>query len=488
MGSLPLDDALFSLNPDTFAEESTAVVDFLARYYSDIERYPVMAPDAKPGSIRKVFPDAAPEKGESMDRILDDVQRDVLPGLTHWQSPSFFAYFQANASGAGFAGEMLSAGLNVVPFMWKASPVATELEQVVVDWMAGLLGLPEQFCFAGGGGGVLHGSTCEAVVCTLAAARDRAISRLGHAAILRMVVYASDQTNATFQKGASIVGIPPANFRVLHTTAESGYGLSADTVRAAVEEDVARGLVPLYLCATVGTTGLGAIDPVRELGMWLHIDAAYAGSAAICPEFRCHLDGAELADSVSMNPHKWFLTNMDCCCLWVADPTALTSALSTDPVYLKNVGSGGDVSTIDYKDWQIALSQRFRAIKLWVVLRRYGAAAMRNYIRRHVRMAEWFELAVVADERFEVVVPRNFSLVCFRLRPRLGIDDDAVDGLNRQLLAAVNASGRAFMTHFVMDGKFVIRLAVGGAMTEMRHVRDVWELLKDKANELVGGS
>ncbi|CAD6252844.1 unnamed protein product [Miscanthus lutarioriparius] len=461
MGSLPLDDALFSLNPDTFAEESTAVVDFLARYYRDIERYPVMAPDAKPGSIRKVFPDAAPETGESMDRILDDVQRDVLPGLTHWQSPSFFAYFQANPSGAGFAGEMLSAGLNVVPFMWKASAVATELEQVVVDWMAGLLGLPELFCFAGGGGGVLHGSTCEAV------------------------------THATFQKGARIVGIPPANFRVLHIMAESGYGLSADTVRAAVEEDVARGLVPLYLCATVGTpglgaidpvrvgtTGLGAIDPVRELGqvarcygMWLHIDAAYAGSAAICPEFRCHLDGAELADSVSMNPHKWFLTNMDCCCLWVADPTALTSALSTDPEYLKNVGSGGDVSTIDYKDWQIALSRRFRAIKLWVVLRRYGAAAMRNYIRRHVRMAEW-----------------NFSLVCFRLRQRLGIDDDAVDGLNRQLLAAVNASGREFMTHFVMDSKFVIRLAVGGAMTEMRHVRDVWELLKDKANELVGGS
>ncbi|CAD6344049.1 unnamed protein product [Miscanthus lutarioriparius] len=428
MGSLPLDDALFPLNPETFAEESTAVVDFLARYYRDIERYPVMAPDTKPGSIRKVFPDAAPETGESMDRILDDVQRDVLPGLTHWQNPSFFAYFQANASGAGFAGKMLSAGLNVVPFVWKASPVATELEQVVVNWMAGLLGLPELFRFVGGGGGVLYGSTCEAVVCTLAAARDRAISRLGHAAILRMVVYASDQTHATFQKGARIVGIPPANFRVLRTTAESGYGLTADTVRAAVEEDVARGLVPLAV-PECGCTLTPRTPAARRF-------AQSSGVTSMAPSSPTRSD----------SPH--------------------TSALSTDPEYLKDVGSGGDVSPIDYKDWQIALSRRFRAIKLWV----------------------WFELAVVADERFEVVVPRNFSLVCFRLRPRLGIDDDAVDGLNRQLLAAVNASGRAFMTHFVMDGQFVIRLAAGGAMTEMRHVRDVWELLKEKANESVGGS
>ncbi|TKW02490.1 hypothetical protein SEVIR_8G246844v4 [Setaria viridis] len=448
MGSLPL-EAMMPLNPDSFA-------------------------------------------GISMDRILDDVQRDILPGLTHWQSPSFFAYFPANASTAGFAGEMLSAGLNVVPFVWTASPVATELEQVVVDWMASLLGLPERFHFKGGGGGVLHGSTCEAVVCTLAAARDRALSKLGHEGILKLVVYASDQTHATFQKGASIVGIPPANFRILRTSANSGYGLTATIVQRAIEEDVARGLVPLYLCATVGTTGLGAIDRVRELGhvarrygTWLHIDAAYAGSAAICPEFQGHLDGAELADSVSMNPHKWFLTNMDCCCLWVANPTTMTDALSADPEYLKNVGTASKMAeTVDYKDWQIALSRRFRAIKLWVVLRRYGAAGMRAHIRRHIQMAEWFEHVVAADERFEVVVPRNFSLVCFRLRPRF-MADKAVEALNRDLLAAVNASGRAFMTHFVVDDKFVIRLAVGGSMTEMRHVRAAWELLKEKANDLI---
>uniref|UniRef100_A0A0E0M7F4 Tyrosine decarboxylase n=1 Tax=Oryza punctata TaxID=4537 RepID=A0A0E0M7F4_ORYPU len=453
MGSLPL-DTLQPLDPDTFAVDSSAVVDFLAGYYRDVDKYPVPAADLEPGRLRKLLPDAAPEFGEPTERILDDVRHDVLPGLTHWQNPNFFAYFPMNASAAGFAGEMLSVGLNVVPFVWVASPAAAELEAVVVDWMARLVGLPDRFVFSGGGGGVLQGSTCEA-------------------------------THATFQKGARLVGIPPANFRVIPTTAASGYALTGGAVRAAVEDDVARGLVPLYLCATVGTTGVGAVDPVRELGevacrhgMWLHVDAAYAGSAAICPEYQGYLDGAELADSVSMNPHKWFLTNMDCCCLWVASPAALTAALSTDPEYLKNVGDAAAAAAIDYKDWQISLSRRFRAMKLWFVLRRYGAAGMRAYIRRHVAMAEWFERAVNADERFEVVAQRRFSLVCFRLRR----DDDMV---NRELLAAVNASGRAFMTHFVVESKFVIRLAVGGAMTEMRHVRDAWELVQRTAEQLL---
>ncbi|KAL6598615.1 hypothetical protein ACP70R_046314 [Stipagrostis hirtigluma subsp. patula] len=493
MGSLPVDATLRPLDPVAFAGESRAVLEFLAEYYGGVDKYPVRAANLEPGRLRGLLPEAAPESSETMEDVLEDVRRDILPGLTHWQSPSFFAYFPMNASAAGFAGEMLSAGLNVVPFVWAASPAAAELEGIVVDWMGGLLGLPRRFLFSGGGGGVLQGSTCEAVVCTLAAARDRALRSLGHEAIVRLVVYASDQTHATFQKGARLVGIPPANFRVIATSAASGYGLAADAVRAAADRDVARGLLPLYLCATVGTTGLGAVDPVRELGevarrhgMWLHVDAAYAGSAAVCPEFQGYLDGAELADSVSMNPHKWFLTNMDCCCLWVASPAALTAALSTDPEYLKNVGDNGAATpaAIDYKDWQISMSHRFRAIKLWVVLRRYGAVGLRGHIRRHIAAAKWFEEAVAADERFEVAAPRRFSLVCFRLRPRFE-GDATVDDVNRELLAAVNESGRAFMTHFVVDGKFVIRLAVGGAATEMRHVRDVWELLQGKAEDVL---
>ncbi|XP_020172713.1 tyrosine decarboxylase 1-like [Aegilops tauschii subsp. strangulata] len=493
MGGAPF-DALMSLDPETFARESRAVINFLAGYYRDVEKYPVQ-PEAMPGCLRTLLPDAPPENGEQMDVILEEVWRHIVPALTHWQSPKFFGYFQANASTAGFAGEMLSTGLNVVPFTRAASPAATELESVVMDWMGKLAGLPDCFLFSGGGGGVLHGSTCEAVVCTLAAARDRALSRLSHEGILRLVVYASDQSHSTFQKGARIVGVPRSNFRVIPTSAASSYGLTAASVRDAVEADVASGLVPLYLCATVGTTGLGAVDPVRDLGelarehgIWLHVDAAYAGSALICPEFHEYIDGAELADSVSMNPHKWFLTNMDCCCLWVASPAALTSALSTNPEYLSNVTeeSAAGAGVVDYKDWQIALSRPFRAIKLWVVLRRYGGAGMRAYIRRHVEMARWFERALEADERFEVIAPTRFSLVTFPIRPWHEGDpgDDAVDALNRKLLVAVNGSGRAFMTHFMVDGKFVIRMAVGGAMTRMRHVQDTWELVREKAKEV----
>ncbi|KAK3153654.1 hypothetical protein QOZ80_2BG0179110 [Eleusine coracana subsp. coracana] len=508
MGSLPLEEAAPQpLDPEAFSDDSHAVLNFLAEYYRDVDKYPVRAASLEPGRLRGLLPDAAPEWGEPMDAILEEVRRDILRGLTHWQSPSFFAYFPMNASSAGFAGEMLSAGLNVVPFIWAASPAAAELEGVLVDWMGRLLGLPRGLLFAGGGGGVLQGSTCEAVVCTLAAARDRALGRHGAVILSRLVVYASDQTHVTFQKGARLVGIPPANFRVVATSAVSGHGLTGDAVRDAVEADVARGLVPLYLCATVGTTGVGAVDPVRELGevarrhgMWMHVDAAYAGSAAICPEFQGYLDGAELADSVSMNPHKWFLTNADCCCLWVARPRDLTAALSTDPEYLKNVVisdsadhdddkdviTSSAASAIDYKDWQISLSRRFRAIKLWVVLRRYGAAGLRAHVRRHVTSAKWFEAAVAKDERFEVVAPRKFSLVCFRLiRPPGFPDDGDVNDVNRELLAAVNATGRAFMTHFVVDGKFVIRLAVGGAATEMRHVRDVWDLLQRVADDVL---
>ncbi|PVH32042.1 hypothetical protein PAHAL_9G299800 [Panicum hallii] len=445
MGSLPLDASLRPLDPEAFSGESRAVVNFLAEYYCDVEKYPVQAADLESSAA----------------------------------GPGFFAYYPFNASAAGFAGEMLSVGLNVVPFVWAASPAAAELETIVVDWMGKLIGLPQRLLFSGDGGGVLQGSTCEAVVCTLAAARDRALAKLGHENIMKLVVYASDQTHVTFQKGARLVGIPPSNFRVIQTSASSGYGLTADAIRAAVDRDVANGLVPLYLCAIVGTTGLGAVDPVRELGeeaqrhgMWLHVDAAYAGSAAICPEFEGYLDGAELADSVSMNPHKWFLTNMDCCCLWVASPATFTAALSTDPEYLKNVGTNGTgkPAAIDYKDWQISLTRRFRAIKLWVVLRRYGAIGLRGYIHRHVAAAKRFERMVAEDERFEVV--------------RIA-GDDTVDDLNRELLAAVNSSGRAFITHFVVDGKFVIRLAVAGAMTEMQHVMDAWALLQGKAEEVL---
>lgn len=495
MGSLPL--ATFRpLDLNDFTRESNAVVDFIADYYRNVEKYPVRS-RVKPGYLSKLLPDSAPHESDSIESMLEDVRDYIFPGLTHWQSPNFYAYFQANASTAGFLGEMLCSGLNTVGFSWISSPAATELESIVMDWMGKMLGLPSTFLFSGGhgGGGVLHGSTCEAVVCTLAAARDRVLTRIGYDGITKLVVYSSDQTHFTVQKSTKLVGIPPSNLRVIETLAASGYALTAESLRSNIEADIAKGLVPLYLCATVGTTAVGAVDPLLDLGkvaneydIWLHVDSAYAGSAGICPEFRHYFDGVELADSISMNPHKWFLTNMDCCCLWVKNPILLIDSLSTNPEYLRNKASDSK-EVVDYKDWQIALSRRFRAIKLWVVIRRYGVDNLRKHVRSDVAMAKQFEWMVAADERFEVVVPRRFSLVCFRLKPKdvdgCSNDNDGGFELNRRLLEAINLSGKAFMTHAVVGGMFVLRLAIGTTMTEIRHVDATWKLIQSKADEIL---
>ncbi|KAK4850591.1 hypothetical protein QYF36_008106 [Acer negundo] len=472
------------LDPQSFSDESKAVVDFIAEYYRNIEKYPVQS-KVQPGYLSEKLPDTAPYAPESLEDILKDVSESILPGLTHWQSPNFFAYFQANASTAGFLGEMLCSGLNVVGFNWISSPAATELESIVMDWMGKMLKLPSSFLFSGTGGGVLHGSTCEAVVCTLAAARDKTLEKLGGSEnITRLVVYASDQTHVTVEKSAKLIGITKSNFRVIPTSFSTKFALSPENVRAAIDEDIKAGLVPLYLCGTIGTTACGAVDPIMELGkiareykMWFHIDAAYAGSACICPEFRPYLDGVELVDSISMNPHKWFLTNMDCCCLWLKQTKFLVDSLSSNSEYLRNNASESN-SVVDYKDWQIALSRRFRALKLWIVIRKHGLANLMYHIRSDVDMARRFEALVAADRRFEIVVPRKFALVCFRLKPVLESEGSK---LNRKLLDAVNSSGRAFMTHGVVGGRFYIRVAIGSTMTEEHHVDDLWMLIKEKA-------
>lgn len=378
-----------------------------------------------------------------------------MPGITHWLSPNFFAYFPATYSTAGFLGEMLSSAFNVVGFNWLASPAATELEAVVMDWLAGLLKLPPCFKFAGGGGsggGVIHGTTSEAMLCTVIAARERAFSRIGSTNTARLVVYGSDQTHAAFAKACKLAGITPDNIRALPTSG-SHFTLSPKLVRTAMQQDVAAGLVPLYLCATVGTTSSNAVDPVEKLGRvaaefgaWFHIDAAYAGSACICPEFRHYIDGVELADSLSMSPHKWLLTGLDCCCLWVRDSGSLTRTLSTDPEYLRNDASESN-AVIDYKDWQIGTGRKFRALRLWMVMRSYGVSQLQSHIRSDVRLAKRFEGVVREDGRFEIVTPRRFALVCFRMRVEPGRDGAEA---NRELMESVNRTGRAYMTHTVV--------------------------------------
>ncbi|WOL08946.1 hypothetical protein Cni_G17699 [Canna indica] len=477
------------LDPEEFRRQAHMMVDFIADYYRNVSEYPVLS-RVSPGYLRHCLPESAPNNPEPLEAILDDVRDHIIPGITHWQSPNYFAYFPSSGSVAGFLGEMLGVGLNVVGFNWISSPAATELEGIVMDWLGKLLNLPKPFLFSGGGGGVLQGTTCEAILCTLVAARDKALTRIGRDRIGVLVVYSSDQTHCALKKAAQIAGIHPDNIRALPTRRSDAFGLSAKTLRAAVAADVVAGLVPLYLCTTVGTTSSTAVDPLRELcevaaesGMWVHVDAAYAGSACICPEFRHFIDGVEGADSFSFNAHKWFFTTLDCCCLWVKEPKHLVNALSTNPEYLRNVVTESK-KVVDYKDWQIALSRRFRSLKLWMVMRSYGASNLRKFIRSHVSMAELFEGFVNEDKRFEVVVPRNFATVCFRLLPSVGVVE-AANAMNKQLLEAVNATGKVYMTHAVVGGIYVIRFAVGASLTEMLNVRAAWAVVKERAEALL---
>ncbi|XP_077210927.1 tyrosine decarboxylase-like [Tasmannia lanceolata] len=485
------------LNPEEFRKQGYMVIDFLADYYRDIQKYPVRS-QVEPGYLRKLLPETAPHNPEPLETILQDVQTDIIPGITHWMSPNHFAYFPCTASTAGFLGEMLSTGFNVVGFSWITSPAATELESIIMDWLAKMLQLPKPFLFSHNGGGVLQGTTCEAVLCTISAARDRKLNLIGRENINRLVVYCSDQTHCGFQKAAKIAGIHPDNFRAVRTKRSDNFGLSPESLHKTIINDVEAGLIPLFLCATVGTTASTAVDPVGPLcdvaikyGMWVHVDAAYAGSACICPEFRHYIDGVEKVDSFSLNAHKWFFTNLDCCCLWVKDPGLLVKALSTNPEYLKNKATESS-QVIDYKDWQIALSRRFRAMKLWLVLRSYGVVNLRSFIRSHVKMANHFEGLVLMDKRFEIVVPRTFSLVCFRLRPppvvigsEIMSGDEYANDLNCKLLEGMNASGRLYMTHAVVGGVYMIRFAVGGTLTEESHVNSAWKVVQEHGDALL---
>ncbi|MCL7041797.1 hypothetical protein MKW94_020327 [Papaver nudicaule] len=502
------------LDPEEFRRQGHMIIDFLADYYRDVEKYPVRS-QVEPGYLSKRLPETAPYNPESLETILQDVTTEIIPGLTHWQSPNYYAYFPSSGSVAGFLGEMLSTGFNVVGFNWMSSPAATELESIVMDWFGKMLNLPKSFLFSGTGGGVLQGTTCEAILCTLTAARDRKLNKIGREHIGRLVVYGSDQTHCALQKAAQIAGINPKNFRAVKTFKANSFGLAAATLREVILEDIEAGLIPLFVCPTVGTTSSTAVDPIgpicevaKEFGMWVHVDAAYAGSACICPEFRHFIDGVEEADSFSLNAHKWFFTTLDCCCLWVRDPSALVTALSTNPEYLRNKATESR-QVVDYKDWQIALSRRFRSMKLWMVLRSYGVTNLRNFLRSHVKMAKTFEGLVGMDRRFEITTPRTFAMVCFRLLPPATIkvccdngvhqngngvvalrDEDEklvlANKLNQVYLETVNATGSVYMTHAVVGGVYMIRFAVGSTLTEERHVVHAWKVLQEHADVILG--
>lgn len=493
--SLSQTDVFKPLDPEDFRKQAHQMVDFIADYYAKIESYPVLT-QVQPNYLRSRLPSTAPHLPEPLQTIFHDISSHVIPGITHWLSPNFFAFFPATVSTAAFLGEMLCTCFNSVGFNWLASPAATELEMVVMDWLAHMLKLPASFMFSsgtagGGGGGVIQNTTSEAIFVTLVAARDRKLEALGTNDVKKLVVYSSDQTHSTFTKASRLAGICPSNVRSIPTSRDSDFALSPELLRKVVEADVESGLVPLYLCLTVGTTSTTAVDPLEPLArvandynMWVHVDAAYGGSACICPEFRHYLNGVERIDSLSLSPHKWLLSYLDCCCLWVKRSDLLVNALSTNPEYLRNQPSESN-SVVDYKDWQLGTGRRFKSLRLWLVLRSYGVANIQSHIRSDVRMARMFEGFVKSDLRFEVVVPRKFALVCFRLKSFSRAEPSYVDSLNRKLLEWVNSTGRAYMSHTVVGGVYMLRFAVGATLTEERHVVAAWQLIKDGADAVL---
>lgn len=455
-------------------------VDWIADYFKNVEKFPVLSP-LEPGDVKKNIPAVPPAKGEAMEGIFRDFERVLLPGISHWQHPGWFAYFPANNSPASVLGEFLTAGLGAQCMVWQTSPAAAELEEVVLDWLRQMTGLPENFS------GVIQDTASTATLCALLSARERSTDFASNEAGLQtpLTVYASEEAHSSVDKGVKIAGFGSKNFRRLPT--DERFAVIPEKLEEAMTRDRDAGFVPACVVATVGTTSSGAIDPLRAVGeicrkhgTWFHVDAAWAGTAALLPEKRWILDGVELADSFVFNPHKWMVTNFDCSAYFVKDPATLVRTFEIHPEYLK---TGVDAKVKNYRDWGIQLGRRFRALKLWFVIRSYGVEGLQAMVREHLRLAALVKDWVEGDGRFELLAPVDLGLVCFRLDD--GREESGLNELNRRLLERVNASGRVFLTHTTLRGKYTIRLVVGQRTTEERHVRGAWDIISSAAADVL---
>jgi aromatic-L-amino-acid/L-tryptophan decarboxylase len=464
------------MSPEEFRTSGHQVVDMIADYLRDIRDLPVL-PNVQPGELTDALPPAGPEKGESMDAILADFRKLIVPGITHWNHPRFFAYFSISASGPGILGEMLAAALNVNHMLWKTSPAATELEQVTLGWLRQWLGLPDDFF------GIIHDTASTGSLHAILAARELAspeVRLTGEHPPL--ILYASEHAHSSIDRGALAAGIGLENIR--HVPSDDEFRMPPEVLAAMIETDLAAGRKPFCVVATAGTTSTTSVDPIAKIGeiarhynLWFHVDAAYAGSAALLEEYRYILDGAAQADSLVMNPHKWLFTPIDLSVLYTRRPEVMRRMLSLEevPPYLQAAEQDRAVNLADYS---LALGRRFRSLKLWFVLRYFGREGIARILRGHMRMAQDLAQQISADRRFELAAPVLFSLVCFRYR---GSDQD-----NRDLLERINTGGRAFLSGTTLNGKFVLRLAIGNVATTEDDVRQTWEWIRSSALPATG--
>ena len=468
------------MDKEEFKKYGYQFVDWVAEYSSEMEKYPVSSV-LKPGDVRRKLPSQPPKKGESMENLFCDFKDIILPGITHWQHPSWFAYFPANSSPPSILAELLTAGMGAQCMSWKTSPAAAELEELVLDWLRQMIGLPEGMV------GVIQDTASTSTLVSLLTAREKATCFESNKLGLKksLMVYTSEEAHSSVVKGAKIAGYGSENIRFIPT--DEKFAMIPSELEKVMGEDKNQGLHPACVVATLGTTSSTAIDPLAPVGkicqkhgLWFHVDAAFAGTAAILPEKRWMMEGAEYADSFVFNPHKWMLTNFDCSAYYVKDPTALIRTFEVHPEYLK---TGVDSEVKNYRDWGIQLGRRFRALKLWFVIRTYGVEGLQKMVREHLRLAQMLKDWMEEDERFELMAPVNLSLVCFRLND--GRREEELNELNREFLERINTTGKAFLTQTTLRGRYVLRMVIASRTTEERHVRAAWRLIKSQAEEIL---
>ena len=473
-------DSKLHMTTDEFRKQGHEIINWIADYYEKIEEYPVF-PKVQPGDIRSSLPKQAPEEGKPYDKIMNDMDL-IMPGITHWQSPNFHAYFPCATSGPAILGDLISTGLGVNGMNWATSPSCTEVESHVLDWIVDMMDLPKGFKTDSKGGGVIQDTASSSSLVALIAAREKITNGLSNdeGCKQRLTAYTSSQSHSSIEKAVGISGIGKNNLRLVDV--DETFAMRPDHLENLIKDDLSNNRLPAYVCVTIGTTSSTAIDPLvaigkicKKYGIWLHVDAAMAGPVALCPEYRHILDGLEYADSYSFNPHKWMLTSFDCSIFYVMDRAKLIQSLTIMPEYLKNANSQKE-EVFDFRDWGIPLGRRFRSLKLWHVINYYGINGLQASIREHMENTQKLKSWIEQDKRFEIVAPVSLTLICFRLA--VGCRK------TEQLLNAINKSGRAHLTHTKLNDQYIIRFSVGQPTTTLEHLKKTWVFIQETAGEL----